>query len=128
MVHSWWNHMDGFQSSKGTWRSTTGMSVAVEWSRRLPWGWDLEEHILQLVIPEFPMESCSSRADGDEEAGASWPLVTQNTAPPFLFGELAPHRSRGALPRHNHSHVPNHPALTSPSDRDISQPRCHFQG
>lgn len=117
----------GFQP-KDTWRSTTGMSVTAEESRCLPWGWDLEEHILQRVIPKFPMEPCSSRTDAEEEARDSWPVVTQNTAPPPLFGDLGSHRSRGAVPKHNHSHVPNHSALTVPSDRDISQPCCHFQG
>lgn len=32
------------------------------------------------------------------------------------------------LPKHKHSHVPNHSALTFPSDRDISRHCCHFQG
>lgn len=50
----------------------------------------MEEHILQLVIPKFPMESCSSRADGDEKARDSWPVVTQNTAASLLFETLGP--------------------------------------
>lgn len=46
----------------------------------------------------------------------SWPV-----AAPLLFGDLGPHRSRGALPKHNHSHGPKHTALTSPSGWDISR-------
>ena len=42
--------------------------------------------------------------------------VTHHSTQPLLAGDPLPHHSRRALPKRNHNHVRNHPALPFPSD------------